>query len=149
MILLRLLIILLGLLITLTAVVLRPLVIAFITPVVATLIGPLAVIVGIILLTTLLLEARIQNTVVMIGMLKVVFRQYAIARGTGVTRHDEEFFHELLGIAPHAPTIAAVEVGVAATATATARARFAAITAALTILHIVMRLIIHQNEATF
>src|SRR5690242_6903751 len=81
------------------------LIVAFKT--VVALIGALTIVLLVILLTVLLLllEARIQNAIIMVGVLEVIFRQNAVTGGTGVTRHIQELFHELLGIAPHAPIV--------------------------------------------
>jgi hypothetical protein len=131
------------------------LVTALVTTVV--LVGPLAVLVILLpvwlAVLLLLLKAGIQHTIIMVGMLEIVFRKHTVARRGGVARHGEEFFHELLGVAAHTAIAAAVEVRVApAAAAAAARwARLAAVTAALTALHVVVVLliIIHQNAWTF
>ena len=129
-----------------------PVVVAIIALVLA-LIGPLAILL-VIGLATLLLEPRIQNTIIVIGMLEVVFRQDTIPGRARIARHGQEFLHQLLRIAAHPAVVTTVKVWIAATtATATAsttaaRTRFAAVTTALTALHIIV-LLIHQNEWTF
>lgn len=145
----------LGLLI-IAAVVALPLIVAVITviaalvTVVAALVGALLAVILRVLTVLLLLEARIQNPVVMVGMLKVIFSQHTVAGGTGVARHGQELFHELLGITPYAPVVIPIKAAVWAPAAAAAWTRLAVVTATLTIFHIfVMLLIVHQNEVTF
>ena len=104
-------------------------------------------------LAVLLLEFSVQNAIIVIGVLKIVLGENAVTRRAGIARHGEKFFHQLLGIAPHPPVIAAVEVRIASAATATtaaaaAWARLTAVAAALTALHIIV-LFIHQSEWTF
>ena len=104
-------------------------------------------------LAVLLFKTRIENTVIKIGVLEIVFRQNPVAGRPGVARHGQELFHQLLRVTAQTAVIAAVEIGVtattaataAATAAAAARTRFAAVTAALTALHIIV-LFVHQNE---
>ena len=104
-------------------------------------------------LTVLLFKPRVQNAVIVVGMLEIVFRENAVARRAGIARHGEELFHQLLRVAAHpAVVVAAVEIRVAATA-ATAAAtsawtRFAAVAATLTVFHIIVRFV-HQNTSTF
>ena len=102
-------------------------------------------------LAVLLLEAGIENAVIVVGVLEIVFRQNAVAGRAGITSHGQKLFHQLLRVAAHTAVIAAVEVRIASAATtATARARFAAaVTAALTVIHIVVRfIIVHQKLQT-
>lgn len=90
----------------------------------------------------LLFEARIQDAVIVIGMLEVVFREHAIAGGAGVTSERQILLHELLRVAAHASG-AAVEAARATTAASAHGTRtFAPITAALTAFHIVR--FVHQ-----
>jgi hypothetical protein len=90
----------------------------------------------------LLFETRIQNPVIVIGMLEVILSKHAVSGRAGVAREREILLHELLRVAAHAPG-AAVETTRAATAAPAHRTRtFAAITAALTALHIVR--FVHQ-----
>ena len=106
-------------------------------------------------LTALLLKAGVQDSIVVIGVLEIVFGQDAITGRAGIARHHEKLFHELLRVAART-TAAAVVIGIAtatpaaaatATTAAAARTGFAAVTAALTALHIIV-LFIHQNEWT-
>jgi len=103
-----------------------------------------AIVVGTLLLLAaalaLLFEPSVQHTIVVVGMLEIVFRQNPVARGRGVARHGQVFLHELLSIAPHPAVIATIEVGVTppASSAATWWTRLAVITAALTVLHIVV-----------
>ena len=105
-------------------------------------------------LTVLLFKPRVQNAVIVVGMLEIVFRENAVARRAGIARHGEELFHQLLRVAAHpAVVVAAVEIRVAATAataaaTSAAWTRFAAVAATLTVFHIIVRFV-HQNTSTF
>ena len=92
----------------------------------------------------LLLKARIQNAIVVVGMLKIVLSGDAVSHLTGIARHGQELFHQLLGVAARPHPATAVIVGIPA-ATAPAAAGwtwFAAHAAALTVLHVVE--IIHR-----
>ena len=88
----------------------------------------------------LLLESRIQNTVVMVGVLEIVLGQYAVARRCGVTRERQILLHQLLGVAPR-PIIATIEVWIAARGTRFTTAA-AAVTSALTSLHVILLIFI-------
>jgi len=116
----------------------------------ATLIVVLALLVA---LTVLLLKASIQHTVIVVGMLEIVFGQHAVTGRAGVARHRQEFFHQLLRVATHTAVVAAVEIGIASATTATtaaARTRLAAaVPTTLTVFHIIIVLFVHQNDRTF
>src|SRR5581483_5924235 len=66
----------------------------------------------VLLLLLLRFEARIQNTVVVIGMLEIIFRRNPVAHGAGIARHRQELFHKLLRVAAR-PHVAAIEIRVA------------------------------------
>ena len=131
------------LLISLTVVILvTPVIVAVVAEVIALVVALVVALVGtlIILLPVtltialvglavllLLFKARIQNAVIVIGMLEIIFREHAVARRTGVARHGEELFHQLLSIAPHASVI---------------------VTSTLTVFHIIVWFV-HQDAWTF
>ena len=95
----------------------------------------------------LLLEARVQHAVIVIGMLEVVFRKHAVTGGTRIPCEREILFHELLRVAAHAP-VAAIIIGISAAAAAAAHGpRLAAVSATLTIFHVVW--FVHQLSKPF
>ena len=93
-------------------------------------------------LTLLLLKPGINDTVVMIRVLKIIFSQDTVTSGCRIARHQQILIHKLLGIAPHTIVIvvtAAIVVGI----TTTLRTRLTTNAAALTALHVV--LLVHSK----
>ena len=88
-------------------------------------------------LALLLFKTGINNTVVMIGVLKIIFGQYTVIRRCRIARHQQILIQKLLGIAPHAVVVAAAAT-VVVRITTTLRARLTADAAALTALHVVL-----------
>ena len=106
----------------------------------------------IVTLAVLLLEASVQDPVIVIGVLEVILGQHTVASRRRIARHGEKFFHQLLRVA--ARTGAAVKIGGALTATTTTTAsaswtRFAVIAAALAVFHVVVVLVHQNNWLTF
>ena len=94
-----------------------------------------------------LFEAGVEHPVIVVGVLEIVLGQNTVTCGRGVARESQILLHQLLGVAPR-PIVSAVKIRIAARGTrlsaTAATATTAAVTSALTSLHVIL-LMIHSN----
>jgi hypothetical protein len=90
-------------------------------------------------LLAVLFEPGVQHTIIMIGVLEVIFGQDPVAGERRVAGKRQILLHQLLGIAPRPiVVIAAVEIWIAAWGTRFTTTAAAAVTSALTSLHVIL-----------